>query len=407
MRFFKFAKITTAKLKCAFMGFQGSGKTWTATDLSIGLVKMMRELRLPEGDKPIAFADTERSARWVLPQVQAAGLTMATVHTRAFSDLCGLVDDAEAGASVLIIDSLTHFWNEFCETYAAQKAEQYHLQTYRLQFQDWAFLKAKWRTFTDRFVNSNLHIVICGRAGYEYDMEADAETGKKQLEKTGIKFKAEGEMGYEPDLLILMERIMNMQTKADEHIAHVVKDRSTLLDGKEFVDPTFKDFLPHIERLNMGAQTAEISIDTSRTSATSIPKEAPRDRKALERKIVIDEINDLLMRHDASGTSGAAQKKRSDLLMKHFKTVSKTAIEEVMSGFDLRAGYDSLHRDLEGKPSCYTATPAVGETIRGTFTEIEGAAKPTLAQDMNDELPTFADLVREGDKLPPNILGAG
>ena len=111
--------------------------------------------------------------------------------------------------------------------------------------------------------------------------------------------------------------------------------------------------------------------------------------------------------HDASGTSAADKKRRSELMQKHFNTVSKTAIEEAMSSFDLRAGYDSLHRDLEGKPSRYTATPPVGETIRGTFTEIEGATKPTLAQDMNDEMPTFADLVREDDKLPVNVLGAG
>ena len=65
-----------------------------------------------------------------------------------------------------------------------------------------------------------------------------------------------------------------------------------------------------------------------------------------------------------------------------------------MSLFDLRAGYDSLHQELEGKPSRYNKPP---EVIRGSFTQIEVPAteKPSLAQEMNDELPTFADLVED------------
>ena len=352
---FKPAEITTAKLKMAFMGFQGSGKTYTAASTAIGLVLLMRDLRLDDGKKPIAFGDTEKGSDWILPRVQKAGLEMVTAKTRAFSDLLGLVNEAEREASVLLIDSLTHFWTELCDTYCARKAEEYRRSTYRLQFQDWAYLKGEWRKFTDRFVNSNLHIIVCGRAGYEYDYREDEDTQKKQLEKTGIKMKAEGEMGYEPDLLVLMERKMNMSTKVDEHIAHIVKDRSTLLDGQEIADPTFNHFLPHIQCLNLAG--TQFGLDTSRTSAAMIPKGDPRDKSAMWRSIIIDEINDLLLRHGAAGTSDAAKKKRSDLMKAHFGTVSKTEIEEAMAMFDLRAGYESLHQELEGKPSKYVNTP--------------------------------------------------
>lgn len=386
MGLFKPAEITTAKLKMAFMGFQGSGKTYTATETAIGLVLLMRQLKLAAGQKPLYFADTERGSRWVLPRVSAAGLQMATAHTRAFSDLCSLVDEAEQNASILLIDSLTHYWQEFCDAYAARKAEQYNLPTYRLQFQDWAFLKARWRQFTDRFVNSDLHIVVCGRAGYEYDMLEDEDTKKKQLEKTGIKFKAEGEMGYEPDLLVLMERRMNMASKTDEHIARVIKDRSTLLDGAEFIDPQFKDFLPHIECLNLAAgRPAELSIDTSRTSTAAIPADAPRDKSALARAVIIEEINDLLMRHDAAGTGKDAQKKRSDLMQKHFGTVSKTKIEELTALSDLKAGYASLYLDLTGQPYIPSGTPRAAvipvQAVESSLTPV-GERKP-----INDSLP--------------------
>lgn len=390
---------TTTKLKMGIMGFQGSGKTYTMTSVAIGLVLRMRELGVSDADKPIAFMDTETGSDWVRPRIEAAGIKLLTAKTRAFSDLLTVIDEAEGNASILLVDSATHIWREFVSAYLRTKNRS------QLRFDDWNFLKGEqgWQRFTDRFVNSNLNFIFAGRAGYEYDFNTDEETGKKQLEKTGIKMKAEGETGYEPNLLVLMERQMNMITKADEHVAHVIKDRSTLLDGKEFPDPTFETFLPHINCLNLGA--VQMGVDTSRNSAASIPADAPRDRKRIERDIVLDEINDLLLRHDASGTSGAAQKKRSELMRQHFNTVSKTAIEEALSLFDLRAGYDSLHQELEGKPSRYNKPP---EDIRGRFTQIEVPAteKPSLAQEMNDELPTFADLV-EDDKLPVNILGAG
>jgi hypothetical protein len=60
---FRPAEITTAKLKMALMGFQGSGKTYTGTSTAIGMVQLMRQLNLPEGKLPIAFADTEEGLR--------------------------------------------------------------------------------------------------------------------------------------------------------------------------------------------------------------------------------------------------------------------------------------------------------------------------------------------------------
>jgi hypothetical protein len=357
---FKPAEPTNAYLKMAFIGFQGSGKTHTATEVAIGLVKLMRELRLAAADKPVFFLDTERGSDWVIPRFKAAGIPLHTAKTRAFADLVPAVKEAEANGALLLTDSITHFWREFTETYAARKAAQYKISTYRLQFQDWAYLKAEWGKFTEAFVNSALHAILCGRAGFEWDMTTDEDTQKKQLEKTGIKMKAEGEMGHEPDLLVLMERQMNMTTKKDEHIAYVVKDRSTLLDGAEIADPTFDFFLPHIKCLSLGGK--QLGVE-ARTSDAIIPRDAPRDRGSMQRQIVIDEINDLLLRHDAAGTSTADKKKRSDLIKVHFGTVSKTAIEEAMSLFDLRAGYDSLHQALEGKPSRYGQSAAVSDDV--------------------------------------------
>jgi len=388
------AENTTAKLKMGLMGFQGSGKTHTMTSTAIGLVLLMRELGLPEGNKPIAFMDTETGSDWVRPRIEKAGIKLLTAKTRAFTDLLQIIDEAEANASILLVDSATHIWREFVASYLRAKKRS------SIRFDDWNFLKGEegWQRFTDRFVNSNLHFIFAGRAGYEYDFSTDEDTGKKTLEKTGIKMKAEGETGYEPNLLVLMERVMDLATKSDQHVAHVIKDRSTFLDGKEIPDPTFESFMPHIQCLNLGGK--QLGIDTTRSSQSSIPKDAPRDRKRIERDIVIDEIADLLLRHDASGTSAAAQKKRSELLSTHMGTASKTAIEETMQLFDLRAGYNSLHMALEGKPSRYAVTSPVPQ---GQFdvsvepvTAHSAASQTALA--LNDDLPAFVKT-----PLPPGI----
>ena len=346
MSLFAPAETTTAYLKMALMGFQGSGKSYTAALTAIGIAKLI------QAPRPVFFLDTEKGSDWVKPMFERAGIALHTAKTRAFTDLLAAIPEAEAHGSVLIVDSLTHFWVELCETYSARKAAEYHLATYRLQFQDWSFLKTEWRKFTDRFVNSSIHTILCGRAGYEYDYEIDEDTNKKRLEKTGIKMKAEGEMGYEPDLLVLMERRMNMETKADEHIAHVIKDRSTLLDGKEFAEPTFDTFLPHIQCLNLGGK--QLGVDVSRNSGAAIPIDK-RDQRRTQRKIVLAEIEDLLVTHYPAST-GKDKVAKIAALKKHFNA-SWAEIEEVKPLEDLRASYDTLHQELEGKPSRYGHRP--------------------------------------------------
>src|SRR5262249_17947232 len=156
----KKAEMTSAFLKMGLMGFAGSGKTYTATETAIGLVLLMRERGIEQGNKPLFFLDTETGSDWVAPRIQDAGIKLFTAKTRAFTDLLGAVREAEANSSLLLVDSVTHFWTELTESYMKKKNRT------RLQFDDWAYLKGEWRKFTDLFINSGVHIVIAGRAGY-------------------------------------------------------------------------------------------------------------------------------------------------------------------------------------------------------------------------------------------------
>jgi hypothetical protein len=220
-------------------------------------------------------------------------------------------------------------------------------RTKGLQFQDWAWLKKEWGRFTDMFVNSKLHIVMCGRAGYEYDF-FEQEGGKKELEKTGIKLKAEGETGYEPSILVLMQKHRNMETGEVWRDGSIIKDRAARIDGKTFKNPTFENFLPHIEYLNLGGE--HVGVDTSRNSQELVNTEGkPKWQFDKEQKeIALEEIAEIIGKHHG-GQSKDSKDARGDLLEKTFGTRSWKRIE-TFSREALEEGRAKLWLQLEGVP---------------------------------------------------------
>lgn len=95
MALFQRATNTQAFLKAGIMGFAGDGKTYTASELAIGLVLLMRQRGLEMGDKPVMFLDTETGSDWVKPRFDAENIELYTAKTRAFVDLLAAVKEAE------------------------------------------------------------------------------------------------------------------------------------------------------------------------------------------------------------------------------------------------------------------------------------------------------------------------
>jgi hypothetical protein len=397
MSLFKPAESTSAYLKMGLLGFAGSGKTKTASITTIGLVLHARQLGIEYAKKPVFFLDTETGSDWVKPDFEKAGIELHVAKTRAFVDLLTAVDEAQKNGSLLLIDSISHFWKELTDSYSRKKAAQFKAASYRLQFQDWGYLKGEWGKFTDAFINSPLHIILCGRAGYEYDYFENDE-GKKELEKTGVKMKAEGEMGYEPSLLVLMERNQKIESgtvAASWREATVLKDRSTLLDGKVFVDPKFSDFAPHIKMLNLGGK--QLGVDTSRTSEHAVQVEK-KDWHSTQKTIVLEEIEGVLVEHYPS-TKAEDKQAKAALILKHFNTRSWTEVCN-MRVDDLRYSYDQLYRELKGEPSRYAATVSAESTTLDIDDELPGdlgkPAEPIAANgNAPKALPTLEALLAD------------
>lgn len=242
---FKTLENTRPFLKMAFEGFAGDGKTYTATQVAIGLHKRIGST------KPIAIFDTEKAAKALVGIFKTAGIdAVVSDDQRSLRALSDAIKWCENGGSdILIIDSITHVWEEYLSAYMAEKRRS------RLEFQDWGVIKPKWkREFSTPFVQAKCHIIFTGRAGYEYSDEKNEETGKREIFKSGIKMKAENETAFEPDVLVLMEK--QMQTIGPEkkvwREATVLKDRTATIDGKTFRNPSFSDFEPAINGLLAG-----------------------------------------------------------------------------------------------------------------------------------------------------------
>lgn len=314
-------------LKAGFQGFNKSGKTFTAATLAI----YTREFFQMKG--PIGFFDTEGGSEYVAPLIKkGTGLDPVGIRSRSIDDLIGVVEECvKDGVSVLVADSMSHIWKDVMDSYLrrineVRAAKNLPART-AMEFQDWGPLKAKFNKFTDLYLNSPLHIIICGRAGYTYDYEADEETGKKTLVKTGIKMKTEGEFGFEPSLLVEMERVQSLVGDGPRlvHRATVIGDRFSVIDGKECDNPTGEFFKPYLECLKPGAHAP---IDMSAKTDPGITGEGDSAFHAEKRQRVVacEKIAAELDKAWA-GTSAVAKKGRADALDKAFGTRSWTEVE--------------------------------------------------------------------------------
>lgn len=236
-------------VKLALEGFAGDGKTRTAAEIAIGIHKLIHS------DKPIAIYDTEQAAKALKPLFDREGIKAISSKNRTLASLNEAIKWCESGGSdILVIDSITHVWENFVEAYKSSKK---YNKTF-LEFQDWGIIKPRWKTdFSNLFVQSNVHIIFTGRAGYEYTDEKNEQTGKREIFKSGIKMKAEGETAFEPDVLVLMEKVQDIlgDVKKIYRTATIIKDRTDKIDGVTLnhdglkKGPDFGDFYPAIAAL--------------------------------------------------------------------------------------------------------------------------------------------------------------
>lgn len=325
-----------AYLKAGFLGFNKTGKTHTAFNLALGLRKFLGLTG------PIGMCDSEGGSDYWDERVrEATGMPLMVCRSRSFTDLVASTKEAlTEGVSVWIADSMTHYWRDVCDSYLAELQEAARRKNWRvpdkLEFQDWARIKAKWNVWPELYLNAPMHIIVCGRAGYEYDYETN-DRGKKELIKTGVKMKAEAEFGFEPSLLVEMDREWTTDDPPKMIArATVIGDRFDKMNGARCDQPTFEFFRPFVERL-VGTHE-RIESQNKTTFGLDEERADSWKREKDEREILAEKIKGALVRAGLDGRSAEDRKRQVETLLEYWGTTSWKEVSEKTPSVTLRAG---------------------------------------------------------------------
>lgn len=329
MRMLKKAVNKMAYAKVGLYGEAGSGKTRTAAEIAIGLHKAAGM------DKPIGMFDTEPAASYIIPLFEKAGIEFLVFdESRALKDLKRFMNEAEAECSIVIIDSITHIWRDAQDSYLAKvnekRREKRQKPIYQLEFHHWKPIKAAWQEFTDRFLSSKVHCIVCGRAGSIYEYQKNDDTGKMELITSGTKMATEKELGYEPSLLV--EMVKHREGGKIINRALIEKDRTDTLNGQIIDMPNYEKLKSHFEFLNIGGD--HFDSMNSRDSQSMYELSADDDGFGYEkrqREIQCEELKSLFIEYGLDGSSAEAKKKRNEYMKQFFNTGSWTRIESMRS----------------------------------------------------------------------------
>lgn len=343
-------------LKAAFIGLNGSGKTFTMALLAIGIAKTYH------GGAPVMMHDSEDPASdFLVPIFKMEGIPFLRRKSISFRHACAALHEGpRKGACVLIEDSMTKDWTDLQERFK----KTFNPPLEEIEMWHWPIIKPVWNNeWVEPMLASPMHVLIGGRLGDKWEGVIKAD-GKERMEAVDTKMKAEGEFGYEPSMLVEMHSDRSVATKLTEdksrrrqrrggdtvHSAFIKKDRSRILQGKSFAFPAINEykvgdwkkvfamFEPHLKIYDIAGKTsapAQTAADPNGPLFTSGGNNAFYQRKQ-EAVIAIEEIDGTLQAI-WPGQTADAKKFRAMAIYTLFGTRSWTAVTTLPID-DLQAG---------------------------------------------------------------------
>ena len=206
-----FAKATKkqAKLRAAFFGPSGAGKTYSALRIAAGM-----------GGR-VGVIDTERGSA----SKYADKFTFDVCHpanNTIESYLAAINEAAVAGYDVLIIDSLSHAWQELL-----QEVDRLKGSFGGNKWSAWSIATPKQQSLVDAILAYPGHVIATMRSRTEWAQETN-DRGKATPVRVGLAPEQRQGMEYEFDVLVGL---------TPGHIATVIKDRSGRFQDETYDKP--------------------------------------------------------------------------------------------------------------------------------------------------------------------------
>lgn len=195
----KFTKATKkqAKLRLALFGVSGSGKTYSALRIAKGL------------GGNIAVIDTENHT--ACKYSDRFDFDVCECEKASINNLMTLLSDASE-YDVLIIDSLTHAWDELLDEVNRIAKTKFGGNSWSA----WSEGTPKQRAFIKALLDFKGHLIVTMRSETTWEVQEN-DKGKKVPVRIGTAPKQGKSIEYEFDMLINLSQ---------DHTAHILKDRT-------------------------------------------------------------------------------------------------------------------------------------------------------------------------------------
>ncbi len=271
------------RLRLAIYGPAGAGKTASALRIAHGI-----------GGR-IAFIDTENysASRYADGLNYAGGFVpfsfdVVSLTKPTIEHYVEAIQSAEnAGYNILIIDSLSHGWQELLEDIDNLTENKYKGNSWRA----WSEGTPKQKSFIRTITQSNMHIISTMRAKTEWETVKDERTNKIRPVRIGLAPEQGKGIEYEFDMLMEIN---------DSHYATIIKDRSGKFQDQEIYCPDEKFGKELAEWLTQGVvpvrpapQPEPISISKPTVPKPTVPESKFPEISAEEKQNIINLQNHL------------------------------------------------------------------------------------------------------------------
>lgn len=258
MNFTKATK-TKAKLRAAIFGPAGAGKTYTSLSIATGM-----------GGK-IALIDSERGS--ANKYADRFDFDIAELDVKNIDAYVEVINQAVGCYDVLIIDSLSHAWNELLEEVEKIAKAKYRGNTWSA----WSEGNPKQKKLVDALLSFPGHIIATMRSKTEW--QTSTENGKIKPTRVGLSPEQGKGIEYEFDLLIELNT---------DHMGNIIKDRTGKFQDVIIDKPSVDFGKQLVEWLNTGEDMKPYPKKQPE-SQPELPVETPEQKQASPEAHILSE----------------------------------------------------------------------------------------------------------------------